>query len=256
MATAWWGDFRIPEGATQYWRIGPLSLWLHRSEREYRLHEQRDSDPFDPRMEASLEPPPTPPEGKCQRFLMERTFPSVRLTPRCADRPFLVKTATPLSVLVGEKATIYVSTPAWVQLESSDARILCTLPTRQPNAAWFGANTREGELCFASATRAILERAELEPRPARLYTMVFIENHAEVPLEVLRFKLPVNALELYHGEHLWTQSVLVERRKDLSIDARVLTGPPGIVADERFVSGAVAKSSDNLFRRTLGALLG
>jgi len=48
----------------------------------------------------------------------------------------------PLGVPPGEQASVYVSSPLWVRIETGKpAKLLCELPTFRPSDTWFGPNT-------------------------------------------------------------------------------------------------------------------
>ena len=77
--------------------------------------------------------------GRCFRIARWSPSPSTRST-----------------ILPRQKLTIYVGSPLWVGLLADDP--LGELPLQPPKLTWWGTNTREGEVCYASRTQGRLRR--------------------------------------------------------------------------------------------------
>ena len=86
----------------------------------------------------------------------------LELKPRLGDRLFIVSPEQPLYLLAGQTSVFYVSTIVWIQASISDGegRVMLDLPTIRRSDTWFGDNTLEGELCYATKTRAMTELAD------------------------------------------------------------------------------------------------
>lgn len=221
--TIWWGLFTMEEGEGGCWEIGPSRLWIHRLAREWRLVHTQEPDALAGGVRLRVPLPPAearealegaPPGAAHLRFSAAQTEARIRLWPELADRPVVVRPETPLYVLDGEDVTLYVSTPLWIRFEGSDGeRFLHERPTFRPSDTWFGASTREGELCYATRTAGRLRLEDLPQRSYRALTPILLRNRAEDPWLVERIQLPVAYLALYHdgAGGLWTPAVTLER---------------------------------------------
>ncbi len=258
--TPWWGDHALEEGQTARWRIGALTLWAHRRAQEWRLAHATTNDPFD--NEVAVEVPcgePLPTQGvSIVRFGMGRTEPALRVLPVLPDRPVGSRPDPPFSVLAGEEGRLSMSSPVWVRVLAG-ARRLLDLPVYRPSDTWFGASTREGEVCYASWTTCRTDLADLPVRPHRAVAPVRIRNRTQEPVLVERLNMPVLYLSLYASTDgvLWTQGVTLDLAveggtAEIQIDKEGPRESPGAVrlADPRDDAGK------NLLVRALSALIG
>ncbi|MGB5575959.1 MAG: hypothetical protein WBM88_00970, partial [Woeseiaceae bacterium] len=114
-------------------------------------------------------------------------------------------------------SVLYVSTIVWIQASAGndDGIVLFDLPTIRRSDTWFGDNTRVGELCYATKSRAMTELADIQPRPHRAVTPVEIRNEGSGILPIEQFRVPVPALSLYADDHdrLWTDAVCFVRKE-------------------------------------------
>ncbi|MGD2168600.1 MAG: hypothetical protein PVF63_10885, partial [Gammaproteobacteria bacterium] len=180
--------------------------------------------------EASLDsvsvqnPSPEPPdETSCQfaRVAGDNMPSKMRLAPRLGDRAFVVRPDLRLSLPAGQQTVLFISTVLWVTVsieldatESTQATLL-DVPAARPSDTWFGPNTLEGELCYASRTNARTDLAEIGPRPHRAVTPVEIFNRGIDALDVEQLRVPVSTLRLYDSAdgRIWTDSVRFIRDK-------------------------------------------
>lgn len=259
----WWGDFEFePEQALQ-WRIGPSILTVCRRETEWLVRHGQDPEADEDSPELAVAVPAALEEAAedLQRFVLRRTAPRLSLAPRLADRPVVVQPRTDFTIPPREQATVFVSTPLWIQLslEGVTGPVL-DAPLWRPSDTWFGASTREGELCYSSRTRARARVEELPMRPHRAVTPVLIHNETAEPLAIERLSLPVPYLALYAGRdgHLWTQAVTLRRRPgeatanlELDPQAPAQAAEPGPVSGPRRSNGQtlVVRAWSSLFKR-------
>lgn len=258
----WWGEFEIPSNAWRRWQIGPLTLWVQRRESEWRLARQEDAGDVEPDLsQANLPAAEGPAESATlERVASHRLGERLIVAPRLADRPVVVRPETSFRLASRGEAELYVGTPLWVCLETSEpVHRLLDVPTRRPSDSWFGPSTTEGELCYAGRTGARLRRDNLPASPYRAVTRVRLRNHAGDDLLLERLNLPVPNLALFcgGGGRLWTQTVSVERGADGKLaEVRIEEDPPAEAeAAERLAEPRVAMAR-NVFSRALGALLG
>lgn len=214
----WWGHYPLAEGDNGlFWQIGPLSLQARRWRQEWRLAWREGRDPLDTALSFSGLSELDETGCSVARFAFRESGRGLTLRPRLADRPVVVRPDTPLYIPPREETIIYVSTSAWVQVLVDDGGgALTEIPSYRPSDSWFGLNTREGELCYASRSLARLRLEEIVQRPHRVVSPVTIRNRAGDALLIERLSVPVPILPLYaSAEHqLWTQPMAMERSVD------------------------------------------
>lgn len=205
----WWGSYSLEEGQAGLWCIDRLRLWILRDEREWQVARsvvEEADDGWNVELGVSM------PEDadEFERHVFTNTHGGLNISPVVADRPVVASPRLPLFVAPGEKTTLYVGSPLWVRVEvESPAQAILDAPIRRPSDTWFGPSTREGELCYATRTSAILDLANLPSLAGRAITPVAIENHSADTLRVDRIKLPVPYLSVHAapGGQLWTPTV-------------------------------------------------
>ncbi|MGH8372249.1 MAG: hypothetical protein ACRETO_05915 [Gammaproteobacteria bacterium] len=212
----WWGEFALPLQTMGRWHIGPLELWAQHLAGEWRLAWRSGEELMQPVASVELGLPIRQPESDMRlcRFSFRETGKPLRLVPVLADRPVVVRPEMPLFIPSGEEVILFVSTTLWVSVYAGQhSPMLVEMPTLRPSDTWFGPNTRQGELCYASRTLAHTRVEDVIPRPHRAITPVQIRNHGHEPLLLERLSVPVPLLTLYENQAggFWTQSVLLER---------------------------------------------
>ena len=255
----WWGTFDLAEGATGYWRTGPLKLWVQNLAHEWRVYQHQEKDPLDHSLEVTV-PSDAVPDDKASvtRFSFSTAGDSLSITPVLADRAVVVKPEDPFYVPSGGEATLYVSTPVWLRLELSGAGKLLDIPSWRPTDTWFGPSTLVGELCYGSRTAGRLSLEELEYRPHRAITPVQVRNRASNPLLLDKVKLPVQYLGVYTSQSnfLWTQTVTLVREEDGDLAGlQVAKSVPAHVGKVEQLSPPRQHAERNLVVRAFSKLL-
>lgn len=215
----WWGTVTVAENRPVSFQIGPLQSWIGRSRLEWNiarryLNDDEDDDSFAYHDLAPDEPPET---ADRQRFPFRETSPHLHLKPALADLPVVVRPDVELFLPSGEEARLFVTTPLWLVLAVGAKEIaLADLPIRRPSETWFGPSTREGEVCYASRSRAKLVLSEVPSSCVRAITAVRVRNLAPGPFAINRIKVPAPQLSLHLSEdgRLWTETLSIERTDD------------------------------------------
>ena len=214
---AWWGDVEAPENQWCHWRIGALSLFAHCNQSEWHFAWKRGDDPLELTLtrEFGITADPDLDDTEQARFVFTGEHHRLTLQPKLADRPVIARPEFPVFVPPGQRVILYVSTALWLQL-SAAASPLIEIPITRPSDTWFGANTRLGELCYASLTRARTSDAGHPPFPHRATTPVDITNEGATPLQIQQIRVPVPALALYASDagHIVTDAVHLHRLAD------------------------------------------
>ncbi len=206
-----WDSYQMDVGTLRLWRLGPLDLWLQHAEYEWRsatrLIPGRDS------AEESREETGAMPEDlETGRWATKsKDADLVSLRPATPDRPVVVRTAAPLTILPGGEAEFFVSIPLWVEIfiahrqeqEKEVSEKLLATPTVILSNSWFGLPTG-GESCYALRSRARRSVEELEYSPCRVVCPARVRNESSEHLLIQRLFLPMDPLRIYRGDrYLW-----------------------------------------------------
>ena len=213
----WWGDFHLAAGRTGRWRVGPLELWVHHGEREWRVLRRGEpaGDPGSTEQSVDLDVdlPPEQEPLEIARYAFRATDGKLRVAPLLADRPVVASPRMPLYVLPDEEAVLFVSSPVWLRFDVEEPpKLLQEVPSHRLSDTWFG-TTREGELGYALPTSARLRVSELQRYPNLAVTAVRVRNQGIDALHLEKLKLPVPFLSLFDTADggLWTEEALLVR---------------------------------------------
>jgi hypothetical protein len=233
----WLTPFSLDEGQAATFRIGSFALQVHRRAREWRVLTATSADLAAVDVDTKVpdpEPGPLPFEvaaARPMRFVFEDGEDALRLRPRLADRPVVVRPADALYLLPGASVEVFVSTIVWVVLEHvRSGVVLLDLPALRPSDTWFGPSTRDGELAYASRTSARLDARDLPARPHRATTCIRLENTGSAPRSLAKVMLPAPSLELWQMPTgmLWTQTVELTLGDGEESPLRFRPGPPEV----------------------------
>lgn len=270
--TPWWGSFSLEESTGGKWHIGPSTLWVYRSSRDWRVVHRPSTDPVtaDPMAQRS---DATVPLGEgamtdvldsdekdliTNRFSVRRTEETLVLRPALADRPVVARPEHPLSVLPDEAVTLYLSTPLWVRIELAESgRRLTEVPSHRMSDTWFGASTREGTVCYATRTVGRLRLDRIPRRLHRALTPLEVRNTATESLALERVQLPAPHLSVYRtpDDVLWTEAItMTHRESDEGATVQIKSGPPAEVEQAEQVQEPREKSKQGLITSTFSAV--
>ncbi|MFC1665246.1 hypothetical protein ACFL17_06415, partial [Pseudomonadota bacterium] len=160
----WWGDYQLELGQTARWCVGPFLMAVTRGRNEWRIQTKEASDEHSvpSGWEVCLQSEMLDQGAYLERHLFDLTTPALLIRPSLADRSVVTRPESPLHLHRGEEVRLYISTPLWITArvsESSDA--LLDTPLQPPSDTWFGSSTWEGELCYATHTRARLNLVQI-----------------------------------------------------------------------------------------------
>lgn len=253
----WWGTTGLELDRAVRWRIGALSLAAERRAREWRLayswdDSVDDGDAWSVDRGAQL----FEVEANLERHVAASTEGELGLWPVVADRPVISSPRIPLWVGGGEQVVLYVGSPLWLRVTAEPSgSVLRELPLRRVPDTWFGSSTREGELCYATQTRARLDSENLPRRALWAITAVEIQNRAKSPLAVERLRLEVPYLSLFDGGDgtLRTERVKMVRSEDSGM-ARLEIVAATAEQCERLVSSPRQRATEGFLPRALSFL--
>jgi len=225
----WWGDFTLEEERSALWRAGTLALRVTRQQSEWRMAWRSEPDEAAPAMTATVPAEDLDDTWELRRYGFSTTTAVGRLVPALSDRTIVSRPAIPVAVPPGQSIDLVVTTPLWLRAECEGLAIN-ELPTLRLSDTWFGASTREGQLCYAARTHLRPARELGEVSGWRALTTVRVINRAADTLVVERLALPVPRLALYrHRDAFWTSTITLERPLESSEEAQVTVdpAPPG-----------------------------
>lgn len=258
----WWGTYPLKIGQHAFWQIGPLRLSIQRFAQEVRVSHEQDSAWTEDSRHWHFESD----AGEMQefkhteRFIFRSASEDLQVLPALADRQMVTRPVTPISLPAGEETTLFVSTPLWLQLcPAGTDKVFFDIPTQRPSDTWFGPSTREGELCYASHTKARLDLEDVQVRAHRAITPLLIRNHSDEPLRIERLNLPAPFLSLYAGSNgaLWTECVTLEKEKDKdTASLEVGKNAPAEAGSTKLIAGPRKQSGMAIWHRAFSAVFG
>jgi hypothetical protein len=206
---AWWGDFVVEEEQSRFFKVGNIVICLDRYNHQWHITTYREGEkPF-------------------KNFAAQATN-RITLRPTMPERSLLSPLERPFYISPGEKVSLYISTPIWICLEAGNPSILLDEITTEPLIdTWFGKNTLEGELCYATTTYCSTQLDDLPRDTTRIISLVSIENHSKTTLLLQELKIPVPYLSIFNDQHnsLWTESLNVQQKAE-NTETSIIKGPP------------------------------
>ena len=256
----WWGRIDLAEGSGKRWEIGPLTLWVRRFSQEWWIAFERNDD-YEERLTVAVDEDRQDWLGlpNLERYISRHAQPMLYVTPVLADRPVVTRPVVPFHLRAGEEATVFVSLPVWLRLEAGpDKHLLKEIAIQRLSDTWFGPSTREGELCFASATYCRLDVREVPVRAYRAITPVLIQNKSKQTLVMERLSLPVHYLSLYATAEtaLWTQRVSLKWEQGSTVSMNIEEKPPAEAGKAQLLRGPRHEPERGGVIRAVAALFG
>lgn len=220
--TQWWGTVQVPEKNSFLLNSAAFTLAVEHKAKEWCIHVQRnkeiDIDGSENSFNHTVGQFSPVYCGDISRHIVNGSANILEIKPSLADRTVVCRPKSPITLVPGASVVIYLSTPVWLTIGVTDNKyiLLKEVATQRLSDTWFGASTREGELCYASQTLGRLDSDNLPFRIQRAITPLLIENKADNDLVFERIALPVPSLSLFSTKsgQLWTQDVSLIREDD------------------------------------------
>jgi|GEM_PF-288521 len=263
--SGWWGAVDVQRDGVVRVCAGAMRVWIERRRQDWQVYSQsRGADePALAERPRQVDRADLPDSDPLVRFCFAEAPGRLIVGVAQADRPFVVRPESAMSVSPGEVVTLFVRTPTWMVLSVERQRTrrgarsgsepqvvpqqLTEIPLERPSDTWFGASTVAGELCYATRTVGLMQRDAIERASHMLITPLTIENKGTDPLRFERVQVPIPQLAVYldgRGD-LWTNAVRLTRETsgDLAAVAvesgapRAARGRSERLAEPRQVSG-------------------
>jgi len=243
-----WGTGSLELDQPYTFRMGTLHASVTRSTKDWSLEYRYDQDRYVRSSEQV---------ASRLRTVLSATGSELLVSPTTADRSVVATPVDTIHIPAGAQVTLYMSSPLWAQFLIGNGSVcLADLSVMILSDTWFGPNTREGELCYSSATQARVFQDSLPLRPERIITPATFINEGEDGFSVDRLSLPLPLLSVYRGEHsYWTQEVIIRREASLS-EAQVHFEPipPPQIADAELVTPPREQRNGSSISRALSML--
>ena len=257
---SWRGMYELPDAAAGQWQIGPLRLHVRRDGSRWRLVTEQLPDPLDPGVFAQCPIDAPEPLGAARIVATTGNHATLQLSAHLPARSVVARPVDPLTVLPGDHATLFVSLPIWVQVRWPGVdEPLLDVPTFRPSDTWFGPSLVDGEVCYATRTRARALLGEVAALPGRAISRLSIHNLSGAVLRLERVRLPVELLALHEDGRgqLWTDS-LTYSVGEVALDADVKRhdGPAEEAGATSLVAPPRIDPRLRSWKRALSGLLG
>lgn len=255
----WWGNFDIPENVSCAWKISLLRLYVNRSKNEWSFTWYQDQNPSEPAVSFDLTgaSKPSSEETGQARFFHNAAEAHFDLGLTLADRPIVARPETSIFVPPGQHATLYVSSGLWLQ-PKLNGHVLMDMPVYRPSDTWFGENTRIGEMCYFSRTRARTEATDSVIAPHKAVTPITVINRGTESVKIEHIRVPVINLGLYTNEsgEFVTNSlsmILHENSKETSMEITPIERQKG---EFQLISTPRVEPDNSLLNQTIAKFLG
>lgn len=261
----WWGEFSIAEQQHHCWQIGDRAIIIKRLKNEWNswnIETKQETDGSIVHQKNCTMPALELSEDKkiFGRYLQQNSAEKIQVFPLLADRSIVARPSSPLTLLAGEKARLYVSTPIWFCVETLPTKTrLLDVPFWRPSDSWFGSSTMAGQLCYAKYTTARLQLDNIEKRSHRAITPITVVNHHTKALTIDRINVPVTLLNLFFDQHqqLWTTAITIKRENEgNNVELNLDHGAPAEALTATLIGAARDTAEHNTLIRNINSLFG
>jgi len=259
----WWGSFDfLPKTRLQF-QCADLLLDLACNGNDWLMqHELKTSQQSQKTYLHSINTDDAAWELKNQkRFVSQKPAQKITLQPAMSDRPIVCRPTITVVLLPKEEISLYVGLPLWLKLFVDDInKPLFDIPTERISDTWFGPNSREGVMAYASHASEQLETQPLIKHGVRATVELKIKNQSDDMLILDKVSVPAPNLGLYvdNAGKFWTRRITIIREGDenasLTIDHEMSCG----LADKALtlVTGPRDDLGKNKITKALWALFG
>lgn len=256
-ATKWWGSFTLEESQSKFWRVGEAIIYIDRFTHEWHIGSSMTNQEPDPVADKELLKPPANMKSKTYTFTTQA---EIRLKPVLPNYSLASQLETPLYIPGGEEVLLYISSPVWVQITTSNNKVvLDEIPTHPLSLTWFGENTIDGELCFAGNTFCSSQLKYVPAGADRIVSPMLIKNQSKKILCLEKINVPLPYLSVYSDTHnfLWTEQLTVYNEGEDPPLVQVSKGPPKAMRDIKLISrGRMEFRSGANLKRLVYKLIG
>lgn len=255
-------DFKLKTSESLLLCIGPLKLAIHHELNEWSLAYSWtfDDEQAEPCYIRGTNTDFTDIDENTRRFADASRTDILKIRPKLADRSIVTRPRTPFYLVARQCLSLYVSSPVWLSVCIGESMTeLIEIPIHRPSDTWFGLNTIEGDIAYATRTHARLSLDEIVYSRHRAITPVNLINDTGSHLFLERFSLPAPLLNLYidENQHLWSSAVTLMKSEDSEVTSvKIESGEPEQVKNVKMLSTPRIEAQRNVFVKTIRALIG
>ncbi len=200
-----WQPFTLEDRQYYSWQIGNLQLHFYKEKDEFSLATEQTEEALSP-----VHTNNKPEEGlEWKRWIICEHFRSLQFFPVMPDRPLVVKTETPLSLLPRCHESFFISIPLWIQIVLNKKYILTELPTVVLSNTWFG-SPFDGILAYPVKSPAATSLSSTDIKSNNVVCPLSVQNHSSENFDFVRLCVYTDNLAIFQGAtHLWTNNVSV-----------------------------------------------
>lgn len=213
----WWGTFEFSPGHTLQLACADMNMVFTCQQHQWWLgyQWQKHLNQVVPEVLAVNEAIDMTVFEKQQRIVFSKLPSELTLRPALADRPVVCRPVVTVSLLPHQQVSLFVCLPLWIQLWSEQSReVLLDVPSVKVCDTWFGANSREGTISYASRVSEQLDVKPISNNLSRAAIEVRIQNQSSELLNLDKISIPAPNLSLYADDkgQLWTPRITMVRR--------------------------------------------
>ena len=240
--------------------LGGLTLVIRHEPQEWSIAYdwQQDHDDEEPTCMLGNNQDFTELDKNIHRYAYSEKTNTLQLRPKLADRSVVARPRVPFNLLAKQQANLYVSTPLWLEIVIGDNVVLKEIPVFRLSDTWFGANTIEGEVAYATRTHARLRLNEVSFNQYRAITPLVLINDTDDSILLERISLPVPLLHLFSDQHknLWTSPLSIVRESNNGTSIKIESSCPAEISQATELASPRQNIERNAFTKTLHVLFG
>jgi len=207
-----WDQVNVEDRQCVMWKFPPRSFFVERIDSQWHVLTVMN--------EMFLETTESPsrcfidrgrkPESTVWRHYLLKDLCPLQAIPVLPDKPLVVRSDRPLTLLAGENALFFLHVPVFFRLIAVVKRkpIIFEEPISIMNRTWFG-DPFTGDLCYSLYSRLFQTIDSVPISGFEAICPLFISNESETELAFTKICLHTEAAAVYLGARLWTNLISV-----------------------------------------------
>lgn len=225
-----WTEYTLEERIPYFWQLGQRQLWvMHKNDEWFVAHNLLCDESQDNLV--CFEEREKPQDISWNRILCRTEDPRIRLAPQTPDKPVVVGSQYPVSIMPKNQGMFFILFRSWISLQvgAGFKHSIAELPTINLSNSWFG-DPATGISCYSLKTSARRGVSEEHIPGYKIICPVRIVNQSPEPLDFQRFCVHVEHLKIYStGARLWSNEVrILYQGEDKGSILKYSEGPPDV----------------------------
>ncbi|MFP4362641.1 MAG: hypothetical protein ACLFR1_02100 [Spirochaetia bacterium] len=249
-STTIWREYPLDSQKNYSWKLGPLSLWAHHKEGEWKIAYTNtyDNEETEANFQIGSE---NPDDVEWDRFI-HSSSPLFTLKPTLPDKPVVIKPNQNISILPGQSGSFIFTIPLFVQaLAGKKKDLLIELPIVDLSETWFG-DMYSGFLSYALGSSLLTQDCDYHPVMTEAVCPVQIKNTTGNTLTFQRSCIQVEYLSLFSAEDaLVTNQVSIQfKGQDQESQINFSKKPPHEYKAPKLISGPRIPIEQSILRKS------